>query len=99
MNSTPTFTLKKKATKCRILIDKQIYPREKKYLIAMKRILTEEEYKKLNKRPRYCNRCSKSRRKWRGLNDRKYRYKSQKTWIINELELRTIQEKERWLWQ
>lgn len=63
MNSTPTFTPKKEATKCRILIDKQIYPREKKYLIAMKRILTEEEYKKLNKRPRYCNKCNKSRRK------------------------------------
>lgn len=57
------FYTKKEATKCRILIDKQIYPREKKYLIAMKRILTEEEYKKLNKRPRYCNKCNKSRRK------------------------------------
>lgn len=57
------FYTKKEATECRILIDKQIYPREEKYLIAMKRILTEEEYKKLNKRPRHYNRCSKSRRK------------------------------------
>lgn len=57
------FYTKKEATKCRILIDKQIYPRDKKYLIAMKRILTEEEYKKLNKRPRYCNKRNKSRRK------------------------------------
>lgn len=57
------FYTKKEATECRILIDKQIYPREDKYLIAMKRILTEEEYRKLNKRPRYCNKCNKSRRK------------------------------------
>ena len=57
------FYTKKEATKCRIFIDKKIYPREKKYLIAMKRILTEEEYKKLNKRPRHCNKRNKSRRK------------------------------------
>lgn len=57
------FYTKKEATKCRILIDSMVYPREKKYLIAVRRILTEEEFKKLNKRPRYCNKCKKSRRR------------------------------------
>lgn len=55
------FYTKKEATKCRKIIDSMVYPREKKYLIAVRRILTEEEFKKLNKRPRYCNKHNKSR--------------------------------------
>ena len=46
------FTLKE-AKKCRALIDANKYPREEKYKIAMQRLLTEEEFKKLNKKPRY----------------------------------------------
>lgn len=50
------FYTKKEAIKCRNLIDSKIFPRDKKYKIAMRRLLSEEEYKSLNKRPRYINR-------------------------------------------
>ncbi len=50
------FYTKKEAIKCRNLIDSGTFPRDKKYKIAMRRLLSEEEYKKLNKRPRYKNR-------------------------------------------
>ena len=50
------FFTKKEALICRTLIDANKYPREKKYRVAMERILTKEEFKKLNKKPRYCNR-------------------------------------------
>lgn len=49
------FYTKKEALQCRKLIDACKYPREKKYLIAMQRILTEEEFKKLDKKQRYYN--------------------------------------------
>lgn len=49
------FFTKKEAVQCRKLIDAMVYPRQKKFLIAMKRILTEEEFKMLNKKPRYYN--------------------------------------------
>lgn len=47
------FYTKKEALCCRKLIDACKYPREEKYRIAMQRILTEEEYKRLNKKPRF----------------------------------------------
>lgn len=49
------FYTKKEAKCCRSLIDSNKYPVEKKYKIAMKRLLYEEEYKKLNKKERYYN--------------------------------------------
>ena len=49
------FFTKKEAVKCRKLIDANKYPRDKKYKVAMQRLLTEEEFKKLNKRERYIN--------------------------------------------
>lgn len=49
------FLRKKDAIKCRNLIDANKYPYNKKYKLAMKRILTEEEFKKLNKKQRYYN--------------------------------------------
>ena len=49
------FFTQKEAKKCRQLIDANKYPREEKYRIAMQRLLTEEEFKKLNKKPRYYN--------------------------------------------
>lgn len=39
----------KDADKCRKLIDANLYPKNKKFLFAMKRILTDEEFKKLKK--------------------------------------------------
>ncbi|WP_296113054.1 hypothetical protein [uncultured Anaerococcus sp.] len=57
------FYTRKEAVKCRILIDKRVYPRQKKYQIAVRRILTKEEYKKLNKTPRYCNKQKGIRRR------------------------------------
>lgn len=50
------FYTRDEAVKCRNLIDSGTFPRNAKYKIAMQRILTEEEYKSLNKRPRYVNR-------------------------------------------
>lgn len=47
------FFTRKEAECCRRLIDAGKYPREEKYRIAMQRILTEEEFKRLNKKPRY----------------------------------------------
>ena len=49
------FFTKKDAEKCRRLIDNSIYPYSKDYKKAMQRILTEEEFKKLRKKPRYYN--------------------------------------------
>lgn len=49
------FFTKKEALCCRKLIDACKYPREKKYKIAMQRLLTEEEFKRLNKKQRYYN--------------------------------------------
>lgn len=47
------FYTKKEALCCRKLIDAKKFPREEKYRIAMQRLLTEEEYKRLNKKPRF----------------------------------------------
>lgn len=49
------FYTKKEALCCRKLIDACKYPREEKYRIAMQRLLTDEEFKKLNKKERYFN--------------------------------------------
>lgn len=49
------FFTKKEALYCRKLIDACKYPREEKYRVAMQRLLTEEEFKKLNKKERYVN--------------------------------------------
>ena len=48
------FLCKKDAENVRRLIDGNKYPYNKKYKIAMQ-ILTEEEFKKLNKKQRYFN--------------------------------------------
>lgn len=55
MNSTLIFYAKKDAEIVRRLIDRNKYPYNKKYKLAMQRILTEEEFKKLNKKQRYYN--------------------------------------------
>lgn len=47
------FLCKKDAENVRRLIDCGKYPYNKKYKIAMQRLLTEEEFKKLKKKPRY----------------------------------------------
>lgn len=49
------FLCKKDAIYVRRLIDRNKYPYNKKYKLAMQRILTEEEFKKLRKKPRYYN--------------------------------------------
>lgn len=49
------FVCKKDAENVRRLIDSNKYPYNKKYKIAMQRILTEEEFKELNKKQRYHN--------------------------------------------
>ena len=49
------FLCKKDAFNVRRLIDSNKYPYNKKYKLAMKRILTEEEFKKLKKKQRYYN--------------------------------------------
>lgn len=49
------FYTKKDAVKVRNLIDCNKYPFCKEYKIAMQRILTEEEFKALNKKQRYIN--------------------------------------------
>lgn len=46
------FFTAKEAYCCRTLIDAGRYPTEKKYEIAMRRILTESEFKSLNKKPK-----------------------------------------------
>lgn len=46
---------KKDALKVRQLIDSCRYPYCKDYKIAMQRLLTEEEFKQLNKKQRYYN--------------------------------------------
>ena len=47
------FYTKKEALCCRKLIDANKFPRDKKYRIAMQRLLTDEEYKGLNKKSRF----------------------------------------------
>ena len=47
------FSSEKEARQCRKLIDSRSYPRNKKYKIAIKRILTKEEFSKLNIRSKY----------------------------------------------
>ena len=49
------FLCKKDALNVRRLIDSKKYPYNKKYKIAMQRILTEEEFKSLNSKPMYRN--------------------------------------------
>lgn len=49
------FLCKKDAENVRRLIDCGKYPYNKKYKIAMQRLLTEEGFKKLKKKQRYCN--------------------------------------------
>jgi hypothetical protein len=56
------FYTKKEATICRTLIDCNKYPIQKKYQIAMKRILTKEEYKNLNKKDYYYKNVQNGRR-------------------------------------
>ena len=46
---------KKDAERVRNLVDCGRYPYCKDYKIAMQRLLTEEEFKKLKKKPRYYN--------------------------------------------
>lgn len=47
---------KKEALKVRNIIDRWVYPYNKNYKIAVKRLLTEEEFKSLDKKDRYINR-------------------------------------------
>lgn len=47
---------KQEALKVRNIIDRWIYPYNKNYKIAVKRLLTEEEFKSLDKKDRYINR-------------------------------------------
>lgn len=54
-NQHAHFFEKKDAVKCRELIDRNKYPYNPDYRYAMKRILTEEEFKKLRKKQRYYN--------------------------------------------
>ena len=56
---------KKDAVQCRNLIDRNKYPYNPKFKYAMQRILTEEEFKKLDKKQRYYNSNKGVRRKKR----------------------------------
>lgn len=47
---------KKEALKVRNLIDRWVYPYNKNYKTAIQRLLTEEEFKSLDKKDRYFNR-------------------------------------------
>ena len=47
---------KQEALKVRNLIDRWVYPYNKNYKIAIQRLLTEEEFKSLDKKDRYFNR-------------------------------------------
>lgn len=47
------FFTKKEAEMCIRLIDACKYPRHKKYVIAMQRLLTEDEFKKLKKKQKF----------------------------------------------
>lgn len=49
------FLCKEDSLDVRRLIDSNKYPYNKKYKLAMKRILTEEEFKNLKKKQRYFN--------------------------------------------
>lgn len=55
------FYTQKEAILCRTLIDNKRYPTNKKYWIAMKRILTEREFKNLNKKPKCVRRNYRKR--------------------------------------
>ena len=55
MSSTLIFLCKKDALNVRRLINGIKYSYNKKYKLAMKRRLTEEEFKKLKKKQRYFN--------------------------------------------
>lgn len=46
---------KQEALKVRNLIDRWVYPYNKNYKIAVQRLLTEEEFKNLDKKQRYYN--------------------------------------------
>lgn len=54
---------KKDAEKVRSIIDRWVYPYNKKYKIAVQRLLTEEEFKSLDKKDRYYNPNKGVRRK------------------------------------
>ena len=43
----------KEAKQCRKLIDDKVYPRNDKYKIAMKRILTDKEFRRLRHDPKH----------------------------------------------
>ena len=58
------FYSRKEAEMCRRLIDRNQYPRQKKYIYPMQRILTEEEFKHLRKKPRYFN-VQKGGKNWK----------------------------------
>ena len=47
---------KKEALKVRNLIDRWVYPYNKNYKTAIQRLVTEEEFKSLDKKDRYFNR-------------------------------------------
>lgn len=47
---------KQEALKVRNIIDRWVYPYNKNYKIAVKRLLTEEEFKSLDKKDSYINR-------------------------------------------
>lgn len=49
------FHTRKMAEQCRKLIDLKKYPYSKEMKIAMQRLLSEEEFKKLNRKQRYYN--------------------------------------------
>lgn len=53
------FYTKEEAKLCRKLIDTNQYPRQKKYIYPMQRILTEREFRRLKKKQRYFNKGGK----------------------------------------
>lgn len=57
------FYTRKEAEYCRALIDCNKYPRNRKYQVAVQRLLTREEYSNLNKKDYYYN-VQKGRRKY-----------------------------------
>ena len=54
-NQHAHFFALKEAKQCRELIDNNKYPREKKYIYPMQRILTKKEFQQLKKKQRYMN--------------------------------------------
>lgn len=49
------FKTKKEAERVKCLLENNRYPKNKKEKYAMQRLLTEEEFKRLNKKQRYIN--------------------------------------------